>query len=122
MRTLHDYDEIGLLCPSGTSAGDHCLYDAYGLVENQRGDAGALPRPSPLHGGGARFALRAALVGQWQALITRYFYDCSDEMLSGLGGMYVADERFTWQTDRSLEGLAAFLRDAIRVSCGRAEG
>lgn len=43
-------------------------------------------------------------MGQWQALITRYFYDCSDEMLSGLGGMYVADERFTRQTDRYAEG------------------
>jgi DNA-binding transcriptional MerR regulator len=63
-----------------------------------------------------------ALVGQWQSLITRYFYDCTDEILIGLGEMYVADERFTRQIDRYAKGLSIFLRDAIRLHCGRAEG
>ena len=63
-----------------------------------------------------------ALVEQWQSLITRYFYDCTDEILIGLGEMYVADERFTRQIDRYAEGLSIFLRDAIRLYCGRAEG
>lgn len=36
--------------------------------------------------------------------------------------MYVADERFTRQIDRYAEGLSIFLRDAIRLYCGRAEG
>lgn len=63
-----------------------------------------------------------ALVGQWQALITRHFYDCTDEILAGLGEMYVADERFTHQIDRYAKGLAVFLRDAIRRYCGKAEG
>ena len=58
---------------------------------------------------------------QWQSLITRYFYDCTDEILIGLGEMYVADERFTRQIDRYAEGLSIFLRDAIRLYCGRAE-
>ena len=63
-----------------------------------------------------------ALVGQWQALITRYFYDCTDEILAGLGEMYVADERFTRQIDSYAKGLAVFLRDAIRLHCGGAKG
>lgn len=63
-----------------------------------------------------------ALVGQWQSLITRYFYDCTDEILIDLGEMYVADERFARQIDRYAKGLSIFLRDAIRLHCGRAEG
>lgn len=61
-----------------------------------------------------------SLVGQWQALITRSFYDCSNDMLACLGEMYVEDERFTRNIDRYAPGLAAFLRDAIRVYCGQA--
>lgn len=61
-----------------------------------------------------------ALVAQWQALITRWFYDCTNELLAGLGEMYTADERFTRSIDRYAAGLSAFLRDAIRVYCGGA--
>lgn len=60
------------------------------------------------------------LVGQWQAHITRYYYGCTDDMLAGLGALYVADERFTRHIDRFAPGLAAFLGDAIRVYCGPA--
>lgn len=59
-----------------------------------------------------------SLVGQWQSFITRYFYDCSNDLLAGLGEMYVADERFTRNIDRYAPGLAVFLRDAIRIYCG----
>lgn len=62
------------------------------------------------------------LVGQWQAHITQYYYDCTDDMLAGLGELYVADDRFTRSIDRCAPGLAAFLRDAIRVYCGGAGG
>ena len=60
-----------------------------------------------------------ALVGQWQAYITDNFYACTDEILSGLGRMYVADERFTRHMDRFGEGTAACVARAIEVFCAQ---
>jgi DNA-binding transcriptional MerR regulator len=57
------------------------------------------------------------LTAEWQNLITRSFYPCSDEILAGLGEMYAADERFTKNIDRFGEGLADFISRAIRVYC-----
>lgn len=54
-----------------------------------------------------------ALVQAWQDHITRFFYPCSDEILAGLGEMYVADERFTRNIDKTAPGLAAFISQAI---------
>ncbi len=57
------------------------------------------------------------LVADWQALITKNFYDCSKEILSGLGKMYVADERFTKNIDKYGDGLAEFISRAIAEYC-----
>ena len=54
---------------------------------------------------------------RWQALITQYFYPCTDEILAGLGEMYVADERFTASLDAYGAGTAQFISDAIAVYC-----
>ena len=35
------------------------------------------------------------LVVKWQNHITKYYYNCTKEILKGLGEMYIADERFT---------------------------
>ena len=59
-----------------------------------------------------------ALVQRWQAHITAHHYNCSDEILSGLGEMYAADSRFTENIDRCGAGTALFMRDAIRAYCG----
>ncbi|WP_343252706.1 MerR family transcriptional regulator [Ligaoa zhengdingensis] len=59
------------------------------------------------------------LVSDWQALITRYYYPCTDEILAGLGEMYIADRRFTDNIDRYAPGLARFLSDAIAIHCGQ---
>ena len=56
-----------------------------------------------------------ALVADWQAHISRYFYPCSNEMLAGLGEMYQADERFRANIDQYGEGLTDFLSEAIRI-------
>ncbi|MGE5391209.1 MAG: MerR family transcriptional regulator [Deltaproteobacteria bacterium] len=45
------------------------------------------------------------------------FYPCSLEVLSGLGQMYVSDERFTAFYDRVATGLAAFYNEAIQHYC-----
>ncbi len=52
--------------------------------------------------------------------IDRWFYPCSPEMHVGLGEMYVADARFTAHYDKVREGLADYLRDAIRANAERA--
>ena len=54
-----------------------------------------------------------ALVAKLQAYITANYYTCTDEILAGLGKMYVADERFKKNIDKCGEGTAEFVADAI---------
>ena len=54
-----------------------------------------------------------ALVAKLQAHITANYYTCTDEILAGLGKMYVADERFKKNIDKYGDGTAAFAADAI---------
>ena len=58
-----------------------------------------------------------ALVAKLQAHITANYYTCTDEILAGLGKMYVADERFKKNIDKYGEGTAEFTADAIEVYC-----
>ena len=58
-----------------------------------------------------------ALVAKLQAHITANYYTCTDEILSGLGTMYVADERFKKNIDKYGEGTAVFAATAIDVYC-----
>ena len=57
------------------------------------------------------------LVVKLQAHITANYYTCTDEILAGLGKMYVADERFKKNIDKYSEGTAEFAADAIKVYC-----
>ena len=57
------------------------------------------------------------LVAKLQAHITANYYTCTDEILAGLGKMYVADERFKKNIDKHGEGTAEFAADAIEVYC-----
>ena len=57
------------------------------------------------------------LVGQWQQFITEFYYDCTMEILAGLGKMYVADERFTANIDKFGEGTALLMSEAIKEYC-----
>ena len=54
-----------------------------------------------------------ALVAKLQAHITANYYTCTDEILAGLGKMYVADERFKKNIDKSGEGTAKFAAEGI---------
>ena len=58
-----------------------------------------------------------ALVAKLQAHITENYYTCTDEILAGLGKMYVADERFKKNIDKYGDGTAEFAADAIEVYC-----
>ena len=57
------------------------------------------------------------LVAKLQTHITNNYYTCTDEILAGLGKMYVADERFKKNIDKYGEGTAEFAADAIKVYC-----
>lgn len=57
------------------------------------------------------------LVARWQAHITEHFYPCTKEILSGLGEMYTADERFQRNLDRYGAGTAALMSRAIAAYC-----
>jgi len=56
-----------------------------------------------------------ALVAKLQVHITENYYTCTDEILEGLGKMYVADERFKKNIDKYGEGTAEFAAEGIRI-------
>ena len=56
-----------------------------------------------------------ALVVKLQAHITANYYTCTDEILAGLGKMYVADERFKKNIDKYGEETAEFAAEGIRI-------
>ena len=56
-----------------------------------------------------------ALVAKLQTHITANYYTCTDEILAGLGKMYVADERFKKNIDKCGEGTAEFAAEGIRI-------
>ncbi len=58
-----------------------------------------------------------ALVAKLQAHITENYYTCTNEILAGLGKMYVADERFKKNIDKYGEGTAEFASNSIEVYC-----
>ena len=68
-------------------------------------------------GASADSAEARALVVKLQAYITANYYTCTDEVLSGLGKMYVADKRFKKNIDKYGEGTSEFAADAIEVYC-----
>ena len=49
--------------------------------------------------------------------ITENYYLCTNEILEGLGQMYVADERFKNNIDKHADGTAEFICKAIGVYC-----
>lgn len=57
------------------------------------------------------------LVKNLQDYITENYYPCTNEILAGLGQMYVTDERFQQNIDKHGDGTAAFIRAAIEGFC-----
>ena len=58
-----------------------------------------------------------ALVAKLQVHITENYYTCTNEILAGLGKMYVCDERFKKNIDKHGVGTAEFASEAIAVFC-----
>ena len=57
------------------------------------------------------------LVSELQAYITANYYTCTNEILAGLGQMYVCDERFKTNIDSHATGTAEFVSLAIKLYC-----
>ena len=57
------------------------------------------------------------LVKKLQDYITANFYHCTDDILAGLGQMYVCDERFRNNIDKNGDGTAEFVSEAIGIYC-----
>ena len=54
-----------------------------------------------------------ALVKKLQDYITENYYTCTDEILAGLGQMYISDERFKSNIDKYATGTAEYVSKAI---------
>ena len=57
------------------------------------------------------------LVAKLQNYITENYYTCTNQILIGLGQMYVADERFRTNIDHNGTGTAEFVSAAIANYC-----
>ena len=66
-------------------------------------------------GASADSAEAQAFVAKLQTYITANYYTCTDEILAGLGKMYVADERFKKNIDKYRDGTAEFVAEGIRI-------
>ena len=59
-------------------------------------------------------------VRELQAFFTANYYQCTPEILMGLGEMYAGGGAMTKNIDAAGgEGTGAFARDAIRICCGK---
>lgn len=59
------------------------------------------------------------LVEKLQKYITDNYYLCTDEILFGLGQMYIEDERFKYSIDKHGAGAALYISKAIEIYCNR---
>ena len=75
-------------------------------------------RLGALKAGDSRGEDAQTIVAELQRYITEHYYSCTKEILSGLGQMYVADERFKANIDSvGGEGTAEFAAEAIAFYC-----
>ena len=58
-----------------------------------------------------------ALVKELQTYITENYYTCTNQILAGLGQMYIADERLKTNIDKNGDGTAEFVSKAIEIYC-----
>ncbi|NUT23362.1 MAG: MerR family transcriptional regulator [Hamadaea sp.] len=58
-------------------------------------------------------AAAMALAEEHRQQITKFYYECTYEIHTGLAELYLADERFTRNYDQHRPGLAQYVHDAI---------
>ena len=57
------------------------------------------------------------LVTELKEFITKNFYTCTNDVLFGLGKMYINDERFKINIDKHCLGTAEYVNSAIEYYC-----
>ncbi len=71
-----------------------------------------------MQGGAAPDSVEAKeLVKKLQTYITDNYYHCTNDILAGLGQMYVGDERFKNNIDKHGTGTAEFVSQSIKIYC-----
>ncbi|MDP4120439.1 MAG: MerR family transcriptional regulator [Bacillota bacterium] len=85
-------------------------------IINSKGDA-ILNEFAQIKSSAPNSEIAQELVKKWQDYITESFYNCTKEILSGLGLMYLNDERFTKNIDKHGSGTAEFMAKAIGIYC-----
>ncbi len=58
-----------------------------------------------------------SLVKLLQSHITENYYTCTNDILAGLGQMYILDERFKNNIDKHADGTAEYISEAIEFYC-----
>ena len=59
------------------------------------------------------------LVKTLQNHISENYYLCTNDILLGLGQMYVSDERFKMNIDKNADGTAEYVYNAIKIYCNK---
>ena len=57
------------------------------------------------------------LVKTLQNHISENYYLCTNDILLGLGQMYISDERFKMNIDKNADGTAEYVYKAIKIYC-----
>lgn len=88
------------------------INDEFGAVHARMGDLLAQGLPAD-----SEEAMDVA--EEHRRFISRFHYDCTYEIHTCLGEMYVADERFTATYEAIRPGLAVYMRDAMVANAAR---
>jgi hypothetical protein len=57
------------------------------------------------------------LIDKWRNHISKYYYNYTDEIFYQLGQMYISDKRFKKNIDQYGQGLAEFMKEALKEYC-----
>jgi MerR family transcriptional regulator, thiopeptide resistance regulator len=122
VRTLHHYDEIGLLSPSGRTSSGYRSYDDLAAGEAARQDW--VRRLTALReAGGAPDGTEAAdLAEEHRAMLARVMGECSYETQRRIGELYVTEPvqlGFLVREEEQRPGVGEFVRDAIVANIAR---
>ena len=87
------------------SAGMDAILESFAALKNE----GVAPHDESAH----------LQVKRLKEFITERMYTCTDQILSGLGQMYIADDRFMKNIDQHGAGTAAYISECIKSYCGK---
>ena len=94
----------------------HSIQKKWMNIQGRPGKSGETQRP----GRSLKKNPKTGLVQKLRDFITEHYYQCTPEILRGLGEMYAGGNSFTDNIDSAGgEGTAEFVKRAIDVYCSR---